>query len=318
MSDEDIRYCWSIDDYVNDKYFICREERQYALYLSNVLRYYGKHTQKFQENAGTQAIFNSIFETWKPDENHTIEYVFYEATFMRDIFDANRRKYLEKLQMIDNSTNWSWKEDFLKEISVKEDNCSISFNFNLLAYCWEKYINNDIEQFEHIFKKMIDDKGKFEEKNYGGRNEIPLLSYLTMNESIFKVTVRAMMNAKPDLAVIYKENGIRYLLFIECKYCSGEDCYNVYEGKEIIKAIPQTEIQGYIAEFLCKSPYLSHVEVSGIMRNNNNKSKLIRFIDAKNCKEKVQEDQDNNVGRIGIADLIRLEQRIFEAKSLKE
>ena len=42
--------------------------------------------------------------------------------------------------------------------------------------------------------------------------------------------VRAMMNAKPDLAVIYydKEKGARKLLFIECKYESDEDNYMFY------------------------------------------------------------------------------------------
>ena len=33
----------SIDNYISDEFSICREERQYALYLSNVLRYYGKN-----------------------------------------------------------------------------------------------------------------------------------------------------------------------------------------------------------------------------------------------------------------------------------
>ena len=33
----------SIDNYISNEFSICREERQYALYLSNVLRYYGKN-----------------------------------------------------------------------------------------------------------------------------------------------------------------------------------------------------------------------------------------------------------------------------------
>ena len=88
---------WSIDDYVNGDCSICREERQYALYLSNVLRYYGikndEHLKKLNDDE--RNYLKEIFQKCGLDfEKDIIEDVFYEATFMRDIFERNRRYHL--------------------------------------------------------------------------------------------------------------------------------------------------------------------------------------------------------------------------------
>lgn len=60
-----------------------------------------------------------------------------------------------------------------------------------------------------------------------------------------------MMNTKPDIAVIYKDGDSNHLLFLECKFESGED---VYEG-----GFRQSEIQNLTAKFLCKT-YLKGVK----------------------------------------------------------
>ena len=91
----------SIDNYVKDNLSICREERQYALYLSNVLRYYGKNPSgKPANRIGNDAEVKKIFIAcgFKENEldNVVIENVFYEATFMRDFFERNRRIHLSK------------------------------------------------------------------------------------------------------------------------------------------------------------------------------------------------------------------------------
>ena len=158
---------WSINKYVNYDNAgcsICREERQYALYLSNVLRYYGneKHRNKLEDShkAKAKAIINSVFNKLEGEEkeqtldNIYIENVFYEATFMRDIFDANRKKYLNEFGKIKNSEDWSWKQEYLKEIIDVNNNCSISFDYNLLLFCWNKYFKN---------KDNIDEKDSFSE-----------------------------------------------------------------------------------------------------------------------------------------------------------
>ena len=79
------------EKYVSDNTSVCREERQYTLYLSNILRYYSTESRR---NAvpGVQKIFNAC--AIPPDV--TIEDVFIEASFMRDYFERNRRSHLAK------------------------------------------------------------------------------------------------------------------------------------------------------------------------------------------------------------------------------
>ena len=131
--------------------------------------------------------------------------------------------------------------------------------------------------------------------------------------------VRAMMNAKPDLAVIYydKEKGARKLLFIECKYESDEDNYIFYyysENEEVIRGtISQTAVQGYIADFLCQCRgYMNGVQVSELMDNKKPKgyegeylSKMVKFVTAPANVEN---------GEINIKDLIEIEKDIFDKK----
>ncbi len=59
-----------------------------------------------------------------------------------------------------------------------------------------------------------------------------------------------MMNAKPDIAVLYKKKEKLYLMFIECKYTSGQDTY-----KKNGFTLKQVETQELILEFICN--YLS-------------------------------------------------------------
>ncbi len=133
--------------------------------------------------------------------------------------------------------------------------------------------------------------------------------------------VCAMMNAKPDIAVLYKEKGKRKLLFIECKYESYEDYYKYfsnYDESEIEKeTISQTTIQGYIADFLCNS-YLKDVEMSEIMKNDNNESRMIRFVAGKLDKRKIEGKTKKGkiYGQISIKDLIEIEEAIFNKEEI--
>ena len=333
----------SIDNYISDKFSICREERQYALYLSNVLRYYGKNPNKkgandnskpynrIRDNEKIMKIFIACGFNEKELENIVIENVFYEATFMRDIFEWNRQKY------------------FKSNKKLTEDNKRNSFSLRLLEYCWTQYLKQD---------RLNIDVSVMKENNYGARNEIPFLTEevkgkLTEERFIsllkvlkgpakeqilrdikYKAIVRAMMNAKPDLAVIYEDMGKRKLLFLECKYLSKEDDYSYYIdiNPEIDKnqkkgKIQQTEVQAYIADFLCNyspepdhgSPYLKDVKVSEKMLEDQdgNPLKSIKVIFNQTDKElsKIQSlDNDNNDIKnhtIYIKDLIELEKDIF-------
>ena len=282
----------SIDNYVKDNLSICREERQYALYLSNVLRYYGKNPSgKPANRIGNDAEVKNIFIAcgFKENEldNVVIENVFYEATFMRDFFERNRRIHLSKP---------SKKEDVCLQKTFKRSSYEIkdkekSFNRKLLCFCWEKIGQSKKGNEEIDFNNL----GDIEEYNYG-RNEIPV------KFKAIKNLARAMMNSKPDLAVIYHygENAEKKkLLFLECKFESSEDKTDGDNGEKYT----QRKIQGYIAEFLCniKDKYLTDVETSEIMIKEEGQSKLVRF-----------DRNDETADNISIKNLIEVEKRIFE------
>ena len=293
---------WSIEDYVNGDCSICREERQYALYLSNVLRYYGKHYQKLKEDVKAQNIFESIF--FKKDmRDITVENVFYEATFMRDIFERNRRYYLTEEKNCDKLKKVYAQKSFKPKryrVDKKED----SFNYKLIKFCrGNEPVYND----------------KIEEINYG--HNAP------EDYKNIKHKMQAMMNAKPDLAIVYRENDNRYLLFIECKFDSYESEYysngNDNEDKMILY---QREAQGLIAEFLCNKnkdsclpddSYLSDLNVSKLMKNDTKKyktqyiSRLVQFVRGGECSEVVETD-NGKIIKINITELIKLERKIFE------
>lgn len=95
------KYECSIENFINKDdcaYSICRKERQYAVYLHDILRKYKKYAdrEKLEE-------FKNIFTACSIPEKADIENVFYEATFMRDFFERNRRNILgeeDKLERI--------------------------------------------------------------------------------------------------------------------------------------------------------------------------------------------------------------------------
>lgn len=316
------------DDKAKEWSPICREERQYALYLSNVLRYYGKDPQnRIRDNEKVENIFKACGFNDIDLKNIVIENVYYEATFMRDFFERNREIH------------------FKNDAKITEENKKLSFNLSLLKYCWCKFFNEPPREFDNfIASKKVDGNNEMKEYNYGARNRIPFLEYVydQLNEtqlkeklknddyrdvffknSKFKMIVCAMMNAKPDIAVLYKEKDKRKLLFIECKYESYEDYYKYYSNydeSEIEKEpISQTTIQGYIADFLCNS-YLKDVEMSEIMKNDNNESRMIRFVAGKRDKRKIEGKTKKGkiYGQISIKDLIEIEKAIFNPSLTEE
>lgn len=85
MNNIEKKYGCSIEHFIEDKYSICREERQYAVFLYNILRKYNT------ENKRTDEDIVSIFDACRIPLKAKIQSVFYEATFMRDFFERNRR-----------------------------------------------------------------------------------------------------------------------------------------------------------------------------------------------------------------------------------
>ena len=272
----------NVDNYISDEYSICREERQYALYLSNVLRYYNNRKKRVNID---QEKLKTIFEACGLGLDKKVVYVFYETTFMRDIFERNRRRYLSKKADSKKQKDVYLQKTFTPSSYVIEETNG-SFNRNLLTFCWDKIIKTKTENKDINFSNT-----PILEVNYGS-NDIP------DEYSKIKNLTRAMMNSKPDLAVVYYDNNMKdkkKLLFLECKFDSSEDKIDGDDGEKL----PQTRIQGYIAEFLCKY-YFTNLSVSEVMDNEHGKSKIVKF------------SRSGESGTIKISNLIELEKRIFK------
>lgn len=69
------------EDYIKKENPICREERQYALYFHNYLKAMMK-----KDSAEAKAIKKALLG----NENADIKYVFYEVTFMRDLYKRDK------------------------------------------------------------------------------------------------------------------------------------------------------------------------------------------------------------------------------------
>ena len=256
---------FDIKEYISATGSVCREERQFALYLHNVLLCIG--AGKFKDKK------KEILEACGlPPEAH-IKYVFYEATFMRDIFKPVR--------------------------NVRP------LNEALMNYIREKHPfemdTAKILELKVVFKrKERKDKKPQDEESLSGirmsRVTNDQINGLKVGDIVKNAlfTARAMMNSKPDLAVIYendsseKGNSGAFLKFIECKYTSGE---SRSKGK-----MKQTETQELIAGFLCKYVFK---DVS--IKQNSSVVELVRFMKEKNGK-----------GGIKISDLIDLNSRLFQ------
>lgn len=299
----------SVENYIredagfNDS--ICREERQYAVFLYNILRKY--HNPESRKNGKIKKIITKVCNI---PENADIKHVFYEATFMRDFFERNRQIYGEG--------------------SKKELEKEKSFNYKLLEYvCATERVTFPESIWTQPEKEINPGRGKSEgsddekqghviRENNLGRNKIKVPDDMKRIQSI----VREMMNATPDLAIIYHmkgndKNGRHeldkdYLLFLECKFESRESRYE--------SGYRQCEIQGKIADFLCKKILKDNrlegnegnIEVSPLMRNSKKGNSeyaapIIQFIRKRPGKPKKSPEPKE----ILISDLICLNNQIF-------
>ena len=238
MGNTDIKlenYIIDNDSICNDS--ICREERQYALFLNNILLKYRKPCER------TDSAVTNIFAACGLPADAEIKYVFYEATFMRDL-----------------------RLDFEKNRSEDSD----SFNAVLVRYVTGLYPYNGKncflgakEKATHLFETL--------KKALTQDEEAKIKKWVT--------TIKSMMNSKPDIAVIYrhkdKDDEQKYLLLLECKFESRESSDKGGNKQRII--------QGMIADFLCENYFKDELAVSPAMAdavNKDNKtyrSPLVQF-----------------------------------------
>lgn len=257
---------FSIDKYISGKYSICREERQYALYLNNILMKYRKKAAREKNDT-----IKKIFKSCGLDAIDDIKYVFYEATFMRDVFERNRRMQLNNQSKRDSEKTLQRR----KEIVLQND-------YNPT----KKNIENKEDSFDAKLIEFMKNNGLKFNGEYSGEEYNMGSNHYDHGED-----AKSMMNSKPDIAVIFKIGEQHYLHFIECKFESSESTHG---------DLKQSEIQWYIADFLCENCF-NGVKVSPKMKNN--KSCLVRFTRKKN--------EENNKNEICIKDLISLNNKIF-------
>ena len=275
-------YCNYVPDGKNNKDVaapICREERQYALYLFNVLL--GIKAGKFDGDTRIPGILTSCGLAGAEILN-----VFYEATFMRDIRCYNQDR---KTQVI-KSFN-SMLLDYIQEQKKIKSKMTEE-----ILKCQARFSNGKKTTLKFLSDINLGTVGEKRIKN------------LILDEGIKDIQdiknildeARTMMNSKPDLAVIYEKNedGNRtgpFLKFIECKYISPES------GKEI----KQTDVQRGIADFLCKMKLLEKISIEP----RESAAKLVRFLSNLNRKKDQNKDGE---GKIEIATLIKLNEELFK------
>lgn len=283
------KYGCTVENFIKDtetEYSICREERQYAVLLYSILRFYRKPEMRSGK-------VERIFTVCGIPKEAKIKKVFYEATFMRDFFERNRRLVLGKGEDGKMPGILIQKKFTRKRKSMDRND---AFNYRLIEYVHkgkvEDYKDEDLEYGDK------DLKYKDKDLKYNLGRYVPH-ALLSKDE---KFTIKCMMEAKPDIAVLYEKNDTEYLLFLECKFESGESSYS-NKGKSTKKK--QSEIQWMIADFLCRTYLKGKAEVSESMEKKKS-SCLVRFV--REYGEKTEE-KEKTEKEIKISDLVNLNRK---------
>ena len=256
----------SLKNFINDEYSICREERQYSLFLYNILRKY--KDPKKRTDISVKQIFEACGLT-----DCKIEYVFYEVAFLRDFFMRNRRLALAGDKRL---------EDVIIQRTFQKDSYRVrseeSFNDKLQRFCQTEY-----DSPEYV-----------EELNYGHLRK-ERRERMEIDSGVIRQMCH-LMNAKPDLAVIYSCSNMKYLLFIECKFESPEQTYKIDQEEQkskkegVLKRVysDQTSLQGGIAKFMCDELLTDEkIKVSSQMEPESEcKSIVVYFTRSNNSLEK--------------------------------
>lgn len=355
----------SFENYIKDEYSICREERQYALMLNNILRAVSEAQKKIKNKYDIceQMKFYEIDDKKQIGDilkscglkDVVIEKVFYEATFMRDFFERDRR--------VAYGCNLLKKKFTLDDKKDKKRDTENSFNRKLVDYVLEKEFFG--VKKEDVYECVENHYDEHLGSNVQIVNEAG--SHIMGNVDEYKQFfeyIKCMMNSKPDIAVIgVNKNKEHVLIFLECKFESGEDKYckdksfkikhhSFYDiecttceleekckkckEKEQTNETPknycrncmrcscciwtQTNIQNAIGEFIDKNYFKI-----GSEEGEKTYSKLVRFTrkeikkDSSNGTQNlIEKDTEKNIpDEILITYLINIENKIWEGKLWK-
>ena len=247
-----------IDKYLYDKDSICREERQYAVFLYN---YLNSMKGKVWSDSKEQSLKCKLFGK----DDITITHVFYEATFMRDFFYWDRKKCNESENSKNENLTKKRFNEYLLDYVCEIANIDKEILENVFGFEFKRWdciserdiLNKKIKRIKEYHLKMLngtEDKSEnmvdYYEYHLGmaigkevGKGKKHKIDFC---ENI-NILLKSLMNSKPDIAVVFMKNGISKLAFFECKFESPEGSSGKKESK-----ISQTEAQNVIAYFLTK------------------------------------------------------------------
>ena len=231
----------NLSNYLGGKLF-CREERQFAVFLYNV--FWSK--RNIQINTADEPIVKRCLKI-HDDSEIIINNVFFEATLMRDYFEEdrknNKRDCVEKEEtdsfnekLLDFCLEWLATDNRLKKEqreSVKE------FKQELIKEMQDNPRNLGQKTAEEAmpsgfnnFPKELADAIKKVIKNNGKHSSIDKETILKAKMKACVDIARMMMNATPDIMVIYTKDEKKYAKALECKYLSDEGTYKDVAGVE--------------------------------------------------------------------------------------
>lgn len=253
---------FTIENFLEKDGAFCREERQYALFLYNGLCF-------------DQEVAKAIL-----GEGATVKNVFYEATLMRDLFCADRKRRLleyeesaclhqleagdkEVAKKLDTPDDEDKEKRLYKNKTAKGKELGDTFNEKLVNFLLKKYEKG--MKYEPIDKEDCE----FYINRNLGTNSFSELKKDELPEPIARIAevAKTMMNAKPDIAVLYEQGTETKLIFLECKYCSKESTYEAIQNnsewlvgdsqkaKKKAKKTVQGQLiaQNLICEFICEN-----------------------------------------------------------------
>lgn len=208
-----------LENFLGEEEVVCREERQFAALLYSAF---------LDEKRGRRSEYtNDIVSRCLGLEKDVFEIrdVYFEATLMRDYFRAVGKK--------DNNNRMTEEEKREKK----------EFNERLLQFCFG-FLDKDCKNTTVEEIKNLLDKEKQFHHFFGHINKYPVLEWMNSKEKEIKEQIkvkagldiaRMMMNATPDILVIYKmkDDDKTYAKALECKYESDEGRYADVAGVNV-------------------------------------------------------------------------------------
>lgn len=195
----------------------CREERQFAVFLYNIFLEKQKLKEDADENIN-QIVKYCLNIDEVADKDLIIKDAYFEGTLMRDYFDKEKDKNQFNSGLLEFCLGWQSDNQNANLIKDLMNNTKLSYR-NLGQNKAKKIIDAKYPTSNELGEKIKN--GKEKEIDIQKAKEKACLNIASM-----------MMNATPDILIIYELDGKEYAKALECKYCSGEGTYKDVAGAE--------------------------------------------------------------------------------------